>query len=283
MHEDANTLSIDEIVTFAYCSMQYHLRYRHNFPWYPTTPEMAFNTAIRKAFNSYFGVQMLPARRQSAMEMATKNYVRDMQLVQEQFPEKIARVLKLRAEGLLALGSIYWYYNPDQDMVIASQLPYMTRVTWGNDSVYVKGDIDALIMRHMHNKSLQTAVVMDFSDDHDYHMDHSILGYVKRGWARYIVREGVELGYDTPLHYQNVPVHRKEYTQKVTLTDTNSLRVTANQVDKGIQSGVVIASASPQKCKSCPYLKVCRPTLASTGIEAAKEQITEIANRRLAK
>jgi len=268
---EVNQLTIREMLTYGYCPMQWHLRYRLGLPWFAASPEVFYSEAIRFAIRSWFRLQRSNLKAKSAMTKATNLIEGALDVIRQTWPNQEATIVSMHREGLLALLALPRHFGRDRDTLVAAPLSYSTSIVKGDVGVTVQGEVDAIFVRHDHtpNRIIVPVTIVNSKDPQE---DMVRWSDVKQGFAHYAIRRGLERGYDLPIRHMRYPIVDREPTVKGTALQTNNFKKAALQVAKGMAAGYVMPTSNPAKCQHCPYNKVCSLSLIGKSQEDVAEE-----------
>lgn len=257
---EVKQLSLDEIKTYGYCPMQWHLRYVVKLPWFYTSPESLFSKMSRWAVRSYFLSQQTNMGARKAADSAVKVMDDCKVLMERYYPNHLATIYSLYREGLLALLALPHHFGRQKDTLVAAPMPYEMSVKEGGKATVVKGWVDALFIRDDRTK-LKTIIPVTVINNKDP-AEHLNRWYeLSYGFAQYAIRRGLGQHYSIPVRHMRYPIIAREPTVPNTSHFTSGFKKIVIQVRNAMDSGYILPTTKSSKCSHCPYEEVCSVSL----------------------
>jgi len=275
-------LDLQALATAGFCSMQYHLRYRHGFPWFPASYEVAVAQSLRDAASHLLLARMgPPSQRKKGVLAAAAMFKRGFELATklEHVTRTAVTDATTRTNGLLGLTVLdQQAIVHGRDRVVGVDLPYTVEVS---EDLKVSGTIDA-VYEYMHESTAPATVFLTHMNLDDPLEDLVNWGNLKRGFALRTIADGSR--YAMRVRFLEFgAMHGKAPTKfsNPELSAKDSFDALATNVSKLISSGAAVPTMAPEKCAHCPYKSVCSPLLASSQplVDAAKKKVAEIASK----
>ena len=280
-------LTLQQILTFAYCSMQYQLRYRHKLAWHITSPRAAMSKVVRETVREFFRLQ-LTARNRRVAGPSTMTVLGDgVALATQAFPGSSEYFERSRRDMIFALASMDQQYSFPRDRMIGFDIPYDAVFDpKQKERVVVKGHLDAAFFRNV-DTPFEQVVCVSIISTHDPHEDLVRYGGMHKGFARYVVRQGLDL--EQPIQHKFLPVLRKIRSpalriiedapnmESVVRRDATNFRQTVIQVYRGIAAKFAVPTADPDKCVHCPYAEMCSQSMATRKPTPSEREAVESA------
>ena len=254
----ARKYELGRLVTYAYCSMQYHLRYDLKLPWGPVTAEAGFAIVLRESFREFFRCLTVPALRLRANEYGRSVMNSGMDIFSRSFPK--AMTVHRRGEYATAVGAfIDTVYVFHRDRAIGFDIPRTVHVESGDDTISVDGTLDFAFWQ-MAGQATESAVAVTIVGKDDPLEDLVNLEPLRIGFAISSVLDGKS--HDVMAQHKSFPV----FDRKITRPGTSRQRLlaferTVRAIDRGIVNRVFIPQSSPEKCAHCPFKTVCNASL----------------------
>lgn len=251
--------TLREMLSYAYCPMQWWLRYRLALPWYAPTYEVAFSSVMRSALVEFFRLHAAHVTSLKALERALSKLEAGTEQAKRVWPSTAVPIQKLHYEGVLAFSKLRQYFVNGRDTLIGAPIPYETAV---DSTLIVEGSLDAVFM--MHDRTAMRAVVaVTVVNTKDPHEDMVRWSHVRRGFAQFAIRKGLGSKYEVPVRLMNFPVvvRRPSVTAKQIYGRT--FEVMAKAVSRGMEARYVVPTGMKARCKHCPYDSICNPLLAT--------------------
>lgn len=276
-------LTLQEIATYGFCSLQHELRYRRGFPWFPATYEVVTAQAWRDAAaHMLLGRMGPPSGRKGATKAAQDELIRTFDVAAAKLLKQKSGVFNAashRTDASLGLKLLdLETIKQGRDRVLGVNVPYTVAV----GDVSVTGTIDA-VYEYMWESPSPYKVFMTEGQIDDPLQDLVNWGSLRRGFALRTVHDGSR--YMQNVRFLQFDVLRGKTVSQFVLADPLAkleFEALVEGAAKGIASRTVIPTQAPVKCSHCPYKPVCKPTLANGSapiLEAAKAKVIELANK----
>lgn len=251
---------LEQLSTYGYCSMQYHLRYNLGLPWAPVTAETGFALILREAFREFFRCLMTRTLKTGAVEHGLRVLLSGIEIFQRAYPR--AMVVGRRGEYMLAVSELLKdVFIQRRDTPIGYDIPATVHVEL--DEIAVNGVLDFAFWQ-MAGQATETAVVLTVVGKDDPLEDYVNFESLKVGFAMTALRESH--GHDVLVQHHELPVFKKGTPRKVTTLKQRlvSFEKLVRAIDRGIRNQVFIPQSSPEKCFHCPYKTVCSASLVDS-------------------
>ncbi len=288
---EVKDLSMEEVRTFMFCPMQYHLRYRLGFPWFEASMETGIATVIRQTHLTYFRLESTGAR--DSLARTEQTLAEGIRRLTAAYPARTASLITKQYEVAAAMLVTAELYVPGRDEVIAGDLPVETWVQKGNKSntkIRVTGTLDAVYNQFV-KQPTRRVVGLTFVSSADPFEDFVRFPRLRAGFAHSVLRK-IEPRYDVQVVHRTIPTVRAVWRQLNIMSrrppvpeavgpkDQKMFRVAVQNVQDGIDSGYALPAAEAKKCKHCPYDSVCDYGLASATKEST-EGVRRVLRRQM--
>jgi hypothetical protein len=273
----ARNYELVELATYAYCSMQFHLRFDLRLPWVAASAEAAFAMVAREATREYFRCVSVPSLRSRAQRNAVAVLNSGMTILSKAFPK--ASVLTRRIEHFLAMAKVETLFVAGRDTPIGFDIPAEVSVTaptgpGETDVISVRGVLDFAFWKNVALPDEHAVVISVVSDD-DPLEDFVNLESLRGAFAVQAIRDGKH--YDVRVEHKPLPLFDRTKRPK-TLTSPQrhaAFGALVRAADRGITNRVFIPQASPTKCQHCPYAPVCSASMAEKGTDGLQVEKVE--------
>jgi len=271
-----NQISMAELLSFGYCSMQHHLRFRLGLPWFPGSAEAGVARVARRAVLEFMSLQK-QGRDGSTFQrrMSGRSTIAIVNLgfekLYEAFPTRAVTIEGARSPIMMAISSTKKIFVHPVDEMVGTNIPYIETVRQGDTVVSVKGFVDAVFYRKAGQLSEQIVVLTVISNQDPL---EDLVNYrgIREGFAHLCVRKGLKQASNIPVFQKTLPVFvardakapRDEYEgiRPRHSTKAHQFRTVVLEAAKGIGAGFAIPTGHPQRCTACPYGSVCTAKLA---------------------
>jgi len=284
---------MEEVRTFAFCSMQYHLRYRLGLPWFETSHKAGLAVVIRQSLLEYFRLESRNVDRKKSLTSSEAVLEDGIRRLIAEHPQRTSMFLTKKVEISAAMLTIASLYSPGRDEMIAADLPVAIAAGKGNEAVTIRGNVDAIYYQNVRTQ-YHRVVALTFVSTEDPFEDFLRYQRIREGFAHMVLRK-VEPKYYIPVMHKSVPVIKQVHKQlqiakgpirleAANPEDGRLLRSVLLQVKAGIESGYAIPTAESGKCGHCPYKQVCSFELAHAKTDDVKGiharlQVQKVASR----
>lgn len=277
----AVNLALQEIQSFGYCSMQYHLRFRHGFPWFPASYEVAVAQGSRDAIAHWLLGQMGPIAAKTASKFAHTMIDRTHDLALQYTAakgRKVADHTSRRTDAHMGLELMEKVFDRRRDKMIGVNTPYAVEF----EDYRVTGTIDA-VFDYMGTSKTPTRTFLVQGQLDDPIEDNVNWGNLKKGFAIRTIHEGTR--FLSNVRFVEFGVLRGPTRFKFQPAESTArleFETIVKQVSAGIASGFAVPTAHPEKCRHCPFKVVCKPSLADATrgiLETAKARVLEEAQQ----
>jgi hypothetical protein len=263
-------ITLEALQRFAYCSMMYRFRDHLKLPTFAPTLEVAYQYAIHSGFSTYFHEEVTRTMDKRppkhSMERAITAYRTSMARAQKAFPGKAGTWATMFGEGLMSLRAFTDQYDPTRDYPLAYDVPFTVNTTVADTQFSIQGSIDFLYFRANRTPD-ETAVAVILINTADPIQDLSGLSDLRRGFIYRALRDPQVVPKNVPVELLEITVMR-EKPVAVFQPDGKNFDVFLDNVLKGVASGMSIPSADPEKCTHCPYVAICRPSMAAVDLDS---------------
>lgn len=258
-------LSLREMLTYGYCPMQWWLRYRLELPWYAPTPEVAFSRTIRTSLVQYFRQQATAVESRQALKAGLAILEKGRDTLHRQWPNHSVSVTKMHYDAVLAFSALQRHYQPVRDDWIGSPIPCEV----GFDQVVVKGELDAAYMMHSRSRS-RTLMVVTATHTKDPHEDLVRWPEVRMGFSQYVVERHLQGHNRVPLRHMAFPIMGKTPSLMTRPRFGKVFKEAAKATAAAMDVGYSMPTNHKERCRHCPYDKICRTSLISVRPESSR-------------
>lgn len=259
------TYTTEELRTFAFCSMQHHLRYRLGLPWFEASSGVAYTTLLRKSVYGFSRSLMANGSLTASGRFAANIISDGVKKISRAFPK-----IRLHSKGArfwvaAAVRTLVAYVSKDFEYAIGYGIPVSTPISLpGTPPFQVSGIIDAAFMKK----------------------DHAMIAHLQESpkclparpsWDAFDFGVAVSSSYELEEDVQHLVVPGGPVP--VRANDLRDFQLAATSVVRGIEAAVAIPQGNRTRCDTCPYVSVCSPSLSAGDAANRKDELVARINQ----
>jgi hypothetical protein len=220
---------------------------------------VGYQYVLRNAYTTFFQEELIRVVRRgpqnTSIQNATMVFKTGMRSLLKAFPKRSTRWGQLHAEGILSLLEFRQDYLDDRDRPLGAGIKFAVNKQYEDDFLHTVGTIDFLYFKE-DALSSRTAVAVILTNTADPIQDLTNLGGVRSGFVYHALRDADVVGKDTPIELREISLMPEPKTA-ILYRDTKTFQAFMEMAFRGINSGMAIPTADPEKCTHCPFLEVC--------------------------
>lgn len=272
---EVNSVRLEELASYGFCSLQHRLRFQHGFPWFPGSYSAAVPWVVRKSLSELFRRQMLAPNSKTADLRAYDVFKEWIQRAQAHYKPTILESGRHSTDFMLGVLQVSKVFDPKRDVLLGFDVPAIVPVQMGDRTIEVSGSVD-VVYRYMAD-TIGEHFVLGYHTGLDDPME-DLVNYraLRYGFAVAMLRQSTAYDRKKPVRVFTLPIlrghakHRWDFDKPKPSDVTDFDSLVAGMV-KGIEAGVALPTGQPVRCEHCPFQKVCSPSLITADAATLKK------------